>query len=412
VLNTPQNDTTSRLILHGNPPFAPTGYGSQMAIWLPRFASLGYEVIVSSFSNLSGAPLTWENKYRIMPAGQDPFGADVLVAHCRAMKADMAITIMDCWPLNGPMLKGLPLACWCPVDTDRLSDGDRRFFDDSGAIPIAMSHHGERLLTEAGYNPLYVPHGIDTSIFAPPVNRDEIREAAGLSGKFVIGINGANKDAVRKSFFPQFEAFSRFHKKYPESILLVHAITAGPNAPDLRRMAEECGIIDAIKFSDQLRYMMGMYAPPDVAAWYGMLDVLSNTAMAEGFGLTPLEALACGVPTVVTDCSAMTELSLGPEWMVTGEPFWNPTHCARWITPSIDQIATRYDYAYQLSHNTEAWEHVSKQAREKALDYDADVVLGRHWKPALAEITARLDKRKPGSVIQASDAVKALAVSR
>lgn len=382
------------MVAHGNPPFAPTGYGGQMAVWLPRWTSLGYEVIVSCFSNLSGAPLTWENKYRIMPAGQDPFGADVLVAHCRAMKADLAITIMDCWPLNGPMLKDLPLACWCPVDTDRLSDGDRKFFTDSGAIPIAMSRHGERLLAKAGFNPLYVPHGIDTNVFTPPADRVELRDAAGLTGKFVIGINAANKDAVRKSFFPQFEAFSKFNKRYPDSVLLVHSLTAGPNAPDLRRMAEECGIIHAVKFSDQLRYMMGMYAPKDVASWYGMLDVFSNTAMAEGFGLTPLEALACGVPTIVTDCSAMTELSLGQEWMVTGEPFWNPTHCARWITPDINQIATRYEHAYYVSNKPEAWNLVSKQAREKALNYDADVVLERYWKPVLTEIMRRLEERK------------------
>jgi glycosyltransferase involved in cell wall biosynthesis len=385
----------ANIVLHGNPPFAPTGYGQQMAIWLPRLSSLGHDIIVSSFSNLSGSPLTWENKYRVMPAGQDPLGVDVLVAHCQALKADLAITLLDCWPMDGRQLNGLPLASWMPVDTQKLGDGDKKFIGESGAVPVAMSQHGERLLKRAGFDPLYVPHGIDTSVFKPAPDRDEIRDRAGLTGKFVIGINSANKDAIRKGFFPQFEAFARFRRNCPEAVLVVHTIAAGPNAPDLRRMAEETGIIGAIKFSDQFRYLMGMFSASDVASWYNMLDVLSNTSMAEGFGLAPLEALACGVPTIVTDCSAMPELAIGPEWLVAGEDFWNPTHNARWVTPYIGGIEDKYRMAYEISQDTERNAFVSKQAREKALQYDADVVLGQFWKPALNKLLGQMAERKP-----------------
>jgi D-inositol-3-phosphate glycosyltransferase len=385
----------ANIVLHGNPPFAPTGYGQQVALWLPRWASLGHEIIVSAFSNLSGSPLTWENKWRVMPAGQDPLGVDVLVAHCHNMPADLAITLLDCWPMDGNQLKGLPLACWIPIDTSNLGDGDKKFLDESEAVPIAMSRHGERALKRAGYDPMYVPHGIDTAIFKPLPDRDELRDRAGLTGKFVIGINSANKDAVRKSFFPQFEAFARFRRSTcPEAVLLVHALSAGPNAPDLRRMAEETGIIDAVKFSDQLRYLMGMFAPGDVAMWYNMLDGFSNTAMAEGFGLTPLEALACGVPSIVTDASAMPELAIGPEWLVAGEPFWNPTHNARWMTPYISGIEDKYRLAYEVSQDSERRSFVAKQAREKALQYDADLVLGQYWKPVLSELLERMAERK------------------
>jgi glycosyltransferase involved in cell wall biosynthesis len=366
-----------------------------MALLLPRVAALDHTVVVSTFSNLSGAPLTWENKYRVMPAGQDPFGADVIVAHWKTMPADLVITLMDCWPLNGPMLKDVPLACWAPIDTDKLGDADRRFFNDSGAIPIAMSRHGETVLRAAGYDPLYVPHAIDTGVFSPSPVKDEARERSGLAGKFVIGINAANKDAVRKSFFPQFEAFARFRKECPEAVLLVHTITAGPNAPDLRRMAEETGIIDAVKFSDQLRYLMGMFTAGDVAAWYNLLDVLSNPSMAEGFGLTPLEALACGVPTIVTAASAMPELSLGLAWQVDGEPFWNPTHNARWVTPSISMIVDRYRMAYEVANDPLQKASVALQAREKALEYDVDLVMAKYWRPVLNEIFSRLESRKP-----------------
>jgi glycosyltransferase involved in cell wall biosynthesis len=382
------------IVWHSNPPFAPTGYGQQTAIWLPRIAGLGYDIIVSAFSNLSGSPLTWENKYRVMPAGQDPLGVDVLEAHCQALPADLAITLLDCWPMDGVRLSRLPLACWIPIDTDTLGDGDKKFLDDSGAIPIAMSKHGEKHLKKAGFDALYIPHAIDTAIFKPLPNRDENRERAGLDGKFVIGINSANKDAVRKSFYPQFEAFARFRRTTcPEAVLVVHALSAGPTSPDLRRMAEELDIAGAVKFSDQLRYLMGMFSANDMAAWYNMLDVMSNTSMGEGFGIGPVEALACGVPTIVTNTSAMPELAIGKEWLVEGEPFWNPTHNSRWLTPYIGEIEAKYRMAYEISQDAERTALVAKQAREKALRYDADLILGQHWKPALAEIFNRLERR-------------------
>jgi glycosyltransferase involved in cell wall biosynthesis len=376
------------------PPFAPTGYGQQTAIWLPRISALGYDIVVSAFSNLSGSPLTWENKFRVMPAGQDPLGLDVLVAHCQALPADIAITLLDCWPMDGRQLAQLPLASWVPIDTDTLGDGDKKFFDDSGAIPIAMSRHGEKQLKKAGFDALYVPHGIDTAVFKP-LDRGDLRERAGLEGKFVIGINSANKDAVRKSFYPQFEAFARFRRTTcPEAVLVVHTLSAGPAAPDLRRMAEALGIAEAVKFSDQLRYLMGMFGSADLASWYNLLDVFSNTSMGEGFGIGPVEALACGVPTIVTDASAMPELAIGREWLVGGEPFWNPTHNSRWTTPYISAIEEKYRMAYEISQDVERAALVSKQAREKGVQYDADLVLGAHWKPALAEITSRLEQRK------------------
>lgn len=385
-----------KIIVHSNAPWLPTGYGQQVALLVPRLRALGYEVVVSSFAGLMGAPLDW-NGITVLPQGQDPYGSDVIPAHHHHSNADLVITLLDVWALQGHLLKDVPLASWMPIDTERLGDGDKIFLDNSGAIPIAMSHHGESCLKDAGYDPVYVPHGIDTSVFAPRADRDELRERAGLSGKFVIGIFAANKDAVRKGFFPQFEAFARFRRDHwQDSVLLVHSHVTCPGGLDLRRMADECGISDAVQFANQYSALMGLFQPTDMAAWLNMLDVLSNTAMAEGFGLTPLEALACGIPTIVTHGSAMTELALGQEWLVDGEPFWNPTHAARWVTPSIDGIVRAYCGALERILGGER-ETISKQARELAIGYDVNRTVNEYWRPALTTIGERLEARKTAS---------------
>ena len=49
-------------------------------------------------------------------------------------------------------------------------------------------------------------------------------------------------------------------------------------------------------------------APADLPAVYSMARVLAHPAWYEGFGLTPLEAMACGTPVVVSDSSSLPEV--------------------------------------------------------------------------------------------------------
>ena len=74
-----------------------------------------------------------------------------------------------------------------------------------------------------------------------------------------------------------------------------------------------------------------------LATWLGSIDVLVNPAYGGEFELTPLEAMACGTPAVVNDCSAMYELG-APGWKVKGQPFYNGHHQADWQVPFITGI--------------------------------------------------------------------------
>jgi len=220
-------------------------------------------------------------------------------------------------------------------------------------------------------------------VFRPPAERDALREQWGVTGRFVIGINGANKDGIRKGYAEQFLAFSRFRARHPEALLLVHALPQMPGCQlDLEALARKTGIADAVLFSDRYKYVTGLLSPRDLADWYGVLDILSLTSYAEGFGIPLLEAQACGTPVVTTDASAMTELR-GPGWLVSGEPYWNPVHEAWWTRPSPKAIERAYEKAHRWAASKRA------DAREFALQYDADVVLLDHWKPALDIVAER-----------------------
>ena len=57
-----------------------------------------------------------------------------------------------------------------------------------------------------------------------------------------------------------------------------------------------------------------------IAEWYQVLDLFIAPQRWEGFGLTPLEAMACGVPVVATDVGAFSEIVTDPSLGRVVEP--------------------------------------------------------------------------------------------
>ncbi len=413
------------------PPGPSTGYAQQSGVWVPRIQSLGYEMVVSAFYGIQGMSVNWDG-IPILPGAVDPYGNDILGEHARRVGADMIITLMDAWVLSPEQTRGLKVANWMPVDCDPLGVMDRQYLTRSGSVPIAMSRYGQRALETAGFKALYVPHGVDMrNVFRPVKDRMQARRDLGLpEDAFIIGINGANKDTIRKSYPAQLRAFAEFRRRHPEAnaLLLIHALPRSPGALDLQAIIDNQELAQSVRFSDWYTYVTGQIQPPNLAVWYNCLDILSNASHGEGFGLPVIEAQGCGTPPVVTDHSAMTELC-GAGWKVSGEPFWNGQiggitgHNAWWKTPyafgadlsgiraavadlkaqgvdtlnldaavaSAEQefagIVGAYEAAYAEKASGEA-DVRRKAAREFGLQYDADRVLTEYWAPVLAELEA------------------------
>jgi glycosyltransferase involved in cell wall biosynthesis len=345
----------------------------------PRLKDAGHEVFISAFHGLAGAPSLW-NDIPVLPAGLDPYGNDIIAAHAKHVQSDVVIAHMDAWVLNPDQVRGLKMVNWAPVDCAPLSSMDSAYFQRSGAIPVAVSRFGKRMLEQAGFTSLYVPHAIDTSVFTPPDSKQRIREEIGLpADAFIVGINAANKDAVRKSFPEQLLAFSRFAAKHPDAFLVIHALTQAPQALNLMDLVNSLDLQGKVRFSDPYGLITGRIMPENMAAWYGAIDVLSSASHAEGFGIPVIEAQSCGRPVIVTNFSSMAELR-GAGWMVSGEPFWNAAHHAWWSKPRVAEIEACYELAYTQAASKE------KEARDFALAYDVDRVFKEHWVPALSEI--------------------------
>jgi glycosyltransferase involved in cell wall biosynthesis len=139
-----------------------------------------------------------------------------------------------------------------------------------------------------------VPCGVDTSVFAP---RGPVAPRGERSRLLVLGRLVERKgqdDAVR--------ALARV----PDAELVVvggppaDGLDGDPEVRRLRGIAQEAGVADRLVFT-------GAVARADVPAWVRSADVVLAVPWYEPFGITPLEAMACGRPVVATAVGGLVD---------------------------------------------------------------------------------------------------------
>lgn len=384
-----------KILIHSNAPWCATGYGQQTAQLAKRLQADGHDVAISAFYGLQGAQLDW-NGLKVYPMFLEQYGADVLIAHAEdhfggEITDGLIITLVDAWVLPALQLREANVLMWTPVDHEPAPEKVVEAIRNSGATPVAMSRHGERMLKDAGLEPVYAPHGIDTEVMCPK-DKNEWRQMIKPEipeDWFVCGMVAANKgNPSRKGFEIAFQAFAKFNKKQPKSLLYIHSEATGAiNGVDLIELSKACGIApENIRFSPQYHSVILGLRPEFVANIISSFDVLINVAYGEGFGIPVVEAQACGVPVIVTDWTAMSELC-GAGWKVEGQKTYT-------IQRSWSKAASVHETALALDKAHSGAKQLKNKARTFALQYDADTVYDTYWKPILADVEAKFADRQ------------------
>lgn len=151
-----------------------------------------------------------------------------------------------------------------------------------------------------------VMHGIDTDRFCPPANPSAIKAALGLNPQLQIaGCFGRIRHQKGTDLF--VDAMLQLLPQHPNWMAIIAGRTTAEHLTfehDLRQRIEAAGLQERIRFVGEHK---------DIHRWYQALSLYVAPQRWEGFGLTPLEAMACGVPVVASDVGAFSEL------VVTGE---------------------------------------------------------------------------------------------
>ncbi len=145
-------------------------------------------------------------------------------------------------------------------------------------------------------------HGIDTKKFYPVVDKSVVRRTLNVPDCTLIGCYGRIRHQKGTDIFvdSMIELLPEFSNI---SALVMGRATNEHHAflRDLRQRVKQARLEDRILFLPE--------SPVDkMSNWYQVLDLFVAPQRWEGFGLTPLESMACGVPVIASDVGAFDEL--------------------------------------------------------------------------------------------------------
>ncbi len=352
---------------------------------------MGHEVVLSTFWGLSGCVTQWDG-FTVLPGFGGQYCSSSLRQHAMHVNPDLVITLGDVWVLDPNVVRELSIAHWLPSDCRPMSTADRNVVEAAAPQLIAMSRFGQERFRDAGIDAFYVPHGLDFSVWQPVEDRRALRLDRGMDpDAFVIGVNAANNDAIRKAAPEMMLAFAKFHQSHPDALLALHTGIHCDGGQDLEAVAENLGITDRCLVADQYRYTAGLITEADLRDWYNCVDVLCSATYAEGFGLPIVEAKACGTPVITTKCSSMEELN--PDGLqVDGEPFFNGVHRGWWIRPSISGMVQALEESYGRRDEVDR-----VKLRESVAAYEVGNVAEKHMRPVVDKLLEHFAARRPAA---------------
>lgn len=145
-------------------------------------------------------------------------------------------------------------------------------------------------------------HGIDLEAFQPPASRAKIRERLGISSKHCIGCFGRIRHQKGTDVF--VDAMIELLPRHPDWCALVLGRATMPHFGFRRSLQDR---VNAAGLGDRILFP-GEIPSHEMSHWYQALSIYVAPQRWEGFGLTPLEAMACGVPVVATKVGAFPEI--------------------------------------------------------------------------------------------------------
>jgi glycosyltransferase involved in cell wall biosynthesis len=215
-----------------------------------------------------------------------------------------------------------------------------------------------------------VPNGIDHAQFhaGPPVtSREALCAPRGITGPFFLYV--ARLEHPAKNHIGLINAFNGFKAATGSPWSLVLAGGDWHGAQAIRQAAAASPYASDIHF-------LGFVPQSDLPDWYRAADVFVFPSLFEGFGLPPVEAMACGCPVLSTMSGALEDTVSGAAGLlepndscqiqeqltrIAGDARWRAelrsaglTHARQfdWTATALETVRV-YERAAQAGHERE-----------------------------------------------------------
>ncbi len=145
-----------------------------------------------------------------------------------------------------------------------------------------------------------VPHGVDLEAFRPPSDEERDWSRTELPGKYGIGCFGRVRHQKGTDLY--VATLIDLLPKYPDWTGLVFGRVTADNrgfCDELQEKVDAAGLHERILFMGEV---------PDVKPWLRRVSLCVAPSRNEGFGLTPLEAMASETAVAASDAGAYCDI--------------------------------------------------------------------------------------------------------
>jgi glycosyltransferase involved in cell wall biosynthesis len=148
-----------------------------------------------------------------------------------------------------------------------------------------------------------VPNGVDPSAFSPRARNEDLVRELGLEGFFTFGYI-SNLDHYREGHELLVQAAAALRDRGVRAKCLI--VGEGKRRDMLEQLAKDSGVEDLVLFTGKVPHTA-------VLDYYALLDAFVIPRVPERAArlvtpLKPFEAMACGIPLVVSELEALTEI--------------------------------------------------------------------------------------------------------
>ncbi|HEX6238243.1 MAG TPA: MSMEG_0565 family glycosyltransferase [Acidimicrobiales bacterium] len=192
--------------------------------------------------------------------------------------------------------------------TPALVECQRRSVLDPDRVLVVSRTWQQRLADELDVTADVVSNGVDVERFAgeaPPGLTAELRARAGADGRFLILTVGGIEP--RKGTDHLFRALARLRRRWaePPVLAMIGGHSFQDHTPYRNRVIASMADLD-LEFGRDVA-LLGTVPHDELVGWYHAADVFAFPSVSEGFGLAVLEAMAAGLPVVLTDLPVFAE---------------------------------------------------------------------------------------------------------
>lgn len=135
-------------------------------------------------------------------------------------------------------------------------------------------------------------------VFKPEKNAREVAERMGIDGPFILNVGTLEP---RKNQAMLVRSFLKMKQQRNLPHTLVLAGKEGWLTKEIHDTVKRSGMDGSVRLLDYVRH-------DDLPGLYSAADLFVYPSLYEGFGLPPLEAMACGAPVITSNVSSLPEV--------------------------------------------------------------------------------------------------------